>query len=147
MLLDEVHQTSSAFSYRQEMKARPDLRTVVAHNVRALMDRRGWTQKQLEAESKVSQRHISSVVNGKAALTYDTLDALAAAFKLPGWLLLLPELPVELLDSQKIPLLVGFYRDAGPEGRELVGRLAEREAHHNREKSKVVHLQKVKSRQ
>jgi transcriptional regulator with XRE-family HTH domain len=146
MLLHEVHQTSSDFSYRQGMKARTDLRAVVAHNVRVLMERRDWTQMQLHAESKVSQRHISSVLNMKTALTFETLDALAAAFKLPGWALLLPEIPVELLDSQKIPLLVGFYKDAGPEGRDLIDRQAEREAHHNREKSKVVHLQKVKSR-
>lgn len=120
----------------------PELRQIVANNLQALMDRRAWSQTEVAAKANISQRQISNMLSCSTGASYETLHAIAGAFGIPGWAMLLEKLPVELLDSQKIPLLVASFRDAGPDGQELVGRLADREAVHNREKTKVLPLKK-----
>lgn len=143
MLAPRLHNTSRGSVYRIGMKVnRPQVRTAVAANVRALMDRRELTQMQLCAKSGVSQRHISNLINAKGGPGAEVLDAVASAFGLPGWLLMIPGLSVEILDSHSIPLLVESFISAGPEGRELIARLAEREATHNLEKQKILPFRK-----
>lgn len=109
MLQFDVHNNSSCPPYRERMTAKKAIRAVLAANLIALMDRRGWTQKQLEAKSGISQRHISSLRRETADCTTEILDALGAAFGLPGWLLLVPGLTVEVLDSPELPLLIERY--------------------------------------
>jgi transcriptional regulator with XRE-family HTH domain len=137
------NQSSSPFPYREGMaKGTPELRKTVAENLRALMDRRAWSQTDLAAKAHVSQRHISNMLNRKTSASFETLNSVAEAFGIPGWVLML-ELPVDLLDSQRIPLLVLRYRNSGPDGRDLIDRLTEREAHHNTQTGgKVLPLQK-----
>jgi transcriptional regulator with XRE-family HTH domain len=143
MMLAFKKQSSSPFSYREGMaKGTPELRKTVAANLRALMDRRQWSQMDLSGKSKVSQRHISNMLNSKTSASFETLNAVAAAFGVPGWLLMIEGLHTDLLDSQKIPLLVASYCAAGPDGQALVERLAEREAVHNRGATKVSPLKK-----
>lgn len=145
MSLPSLHNSSSESNYLNSMKVeRPAVSATLAANIRALMDKRAWTQTELESKSGVSQRHISNVLNQRTGCSAETADALASAFGLPGWLLLVPGLSLELLDSHSVLLLVKSFVDAGPEGRELVARLAEREATHNREKHKVIPFTKRK---
>lgn len=118
------------------------LRETVATNLRALMDRRDWSQMTLQTKSRVSQRHISNMLNRKTSASFETLEAVGNAFGIPGWLLMIERLPVELLDSQKIPSLIASYCDAGPDGQALLEKLADREAVHNREKTKVLTFKK-----
>lgn len=143
MLLTFQKQSSKPGSYDSCMaKGTPELRKVVADNLRALMDRREWSQADLATKAKVSQRHISNMLNRKTSASFETLNAVAAPFGIPGWLLLIDGLPMELLDSQRIPLLVNRYRSSGPDGRDLIERLADREAVHNLEAQKVLPLRK-----
>lgn len=123
-----------------------ELRRTVAANLRALLERRDWSQMDLQTKSKVSQRHISNMLNCKTSASFETLNAVAAAFGIPGWLLMIDRLPADLLDSQRVPSLVGYYRDAGPDGRVLLDRLAEREAIHNLNHDKVVRLQQANTK-
>lgn len=109
MLQIEAHNNSSDPPYRSQMAAKKAIRAVLAANLIALMNKRGWTQQQLEAKSSVSQRHISSLRRGTADCTTEVLDALGSAFGIPGWLLLVPDLPIEVLDSPEVPLLVERY--------------------------------------
>ena len=99
MLQIEAHNNSGRPPYRSEMAAKKAIRAVLATNLIALMEKRGWTQQQLEAKSGVSQRHISSLRRETADCTTEVLDALGTAFGIPGWLLLVPDLPIEVLDS------------------------------------------------
>lgn len=109
MLQFDAHNNSSRPPYRAEMAAKKAIREVLAANLIALMERRGWTQTQLELKSGVSQRHISSLRRATADCTTEILDALGAAFGVPGWLLLVPGMPVEMLDSPEIPALIERY--------------------------------------
>lgn len=143
MLPASRQHSSSPFSYLEGMKTGDSrLRETVASNLRALMDRRDWSQTDLAKKAKVSQRHISNMLTRKTGASFETLHCVASAFGIPGWMLMLENLPVEFLDSQKIPSLVVSYRDAGPDGQALVERLAEREAVHNRNQPKVLPLRK-----
>ena len=109
MLQIDAHNNSKPLPYRLRMAAKTAIRAVLAANLVALMGRRGWTQQQLEAKSGVSQRHISSLRRETADCTTEVLDALGSAFGIPGWLLLVPGLPVDVLDSQELPMLVERY--------------------------------------
>lgn len=90
--------------------AKESNRAIIAKNVLALMEKRKWTQKQLEAKSGVSQTHISNIRRQANDPSTAILDAIGAAFGIPGWLLLIPDLPIEVLDSPEIPHLVDRYR-------------------------------------
>jgi len=109
MLQIEAHNNSRPPPYAGEMTAKKAIRAVLATNLIALMGKRGWTQQQLEAKSGVSQRHISSLRRETADCTTEVLDSLGSAFGIPGWLLLVPGLPVEVLDSPELPMLVERY--------------------------------------
>lgn len=141
-----VHNSSAPLFHDGNVKhKRPAVRAVLAANLRALKDRRDWTQTEVANKAHISQRYVSSVLNQEQAPTTEIVDALASAFGLPGWLMLVPDLPVELLDSQDLPLIIKHYLGAGPDGRALLDKLAEREFHHSPERQKVVPISKTKS--
>lgn len=143
MLPDRQHHSSRPITYLDGMKsADRKRRETVAANLRALMDKRDWSQEETAKRAKLSQRHISNMLNKKTSSSFETLDAVASAFEIPGWMLLLEQIPVELLDSQKIPSLIASYSAAGRDGRLLIETLADREAVHNRDQTKVFPLRK-----
>ena len=92
---------------------------------------RGDSQANLAARAGISQRAVGDI------LTYGTshfknptmkvISAVAKAFEMPPWLLMLPGLPLELAKSQRLARLVENYRDAPEEGRATVDRIAESE--------------------
>lgn len=146
MLLGGTQHTSSHPSYLSGMKtADSKLRETVAANLRSLMERRDWSQAALAKKAKVSQRHISNMLSRKTGASFETLHAVAGAFGIPGWVLMIDRLSVDLLDSQKISLLVTSFCNAGPDGQSLIERLAEREAVHNRQQAKVLPIRKPAS--
>src|ERR1700744_1875727 len=115
-------------------------REILAENLSFLMERRDWKQKRLEKESGVSQRHIRSLLRQQQDCTMDILSRLARAFKIPVWLLLVPDLPPDILDSKRLPELIDHYVNSGPKGQDFIDRAAEREAAHNNSTSNVVPL-------
>jgi transcriptional regulator with XRE-family HTH domain len=146
MSIHELHNPSSAYPYLRGMgPKRLSVRAIIATNLKALMQKRDWTQIELGKNAGVSQRHVSNILNQETDCTSEVLNALAGAFDLPGWLLSIPNLPVELLDSNAIPQLVRRYIDAGSQGRQLLDVMAEREATHNLDRQKVVSITKSKT--
>lgn len=89
--------------------ARTQSRAIVAANVRALMERRGWTQEQVAAKAGISQTHVGNVLRQDTDCRTAILEALGKAFGVPAWLLLVPGLKPEVLDSPEIPLLLERY--------------------------------------
>lgn len=73
------------------------------------MERRDWNQTKLAGKAQISQRHISNILGKNVDATIAILEALGSAFGIPGWLLLIPNLPAELLDSPEIPAMVERY--------------------------------------
>jgi transcriptional regulator with XRE-family HTH domain len=144
MLLTFQKQSSGLDPYDYRMaKGTPELRKVVADNLRALMDQREWSQETVASKAKVSQRHISNMLNRKTSASFETLSAVAGAFGIPGWLMQIEGLSLELLDSQRIPLLVSHFCASGPDDKDLIERMAERGEYHNREAQKILPLKKT----
>lgn len=111
MLVGDSPNTGKRSTYAVRMPtAKESIRKTLAQNIEALRKHRGWTQLQLEAKSGVSQSHISNIVRGENDASTAKIDAIAEAFGIPAWLLLVPELPIEVLDSPEIPHLVDRYR-------------------------------------
>ncbi|HLA60932.1 MAG TPA: helix-turn-helix transcriptional regulator [Nitrospiraceae bacterium] len=94
------------------MAAKDSIREVLATNTRALMERRGWTQAKVAAKASLSQTHVGNVLRQEVAPTTVVITGLGKAFDLPGWLLLVPELPIEILDSKEVPDLLQTYLEA-----------------------------------
>lgn len=89
---------------------------------------RDWTQVDLAGKSGVSQTMISSVLNERSGCSIETADALAHAFGLTGWHLLMPGLTEDLLKSKAVQKLLETYVNATPEGQALIDAMAVRES-------------------
>lgn len=108
-----------------------EIALALAHNLQRLMDHHGLSQAELGRKSGIGQRTIStlldlqnpSAINPRAS----TLEQLADYFGIPGWQLLVPDMPLELLLSKRFTKLIENYRDAPDSGRAQVERIAESE--------------------
>lgn len=109
MLLNETPNTAKRFPYAGFMAVTKSTAAIFAENVRTLMQRRKLTQDQLGKKAGISQRHVSSVLRQENAPTAEIIGKIAGAFNLPAWLLLVPNLPPELLDSTELPSVVDRY--------------------------------------
>jgi len=108
-------------------KVRPRTRETLARNLTVLMDRFGWTQRDLAALSGVSQRQISNILSQSTTCSIETADALAGAFKLNGWHLLMPNLPQDLAQAAGLRRLVEAYNGADAPTRDYLDSIADRE--------------------
>lgn len=107
---------------------RPNPRDSLAANLRHLMNSREWNQVELAKRSRVNQKTISNILAGRNTPTLDKLDMIASAFGLNAWHLILPNLPVELINGGTIERLFSNYLASGQRGREYIDHVAEREA-------------------
>jgi transcriptional regulator with XRE-family HTH domain len=93
------------------------------------MRRHGFTQVVLARKAGISQRTISNLLNPEShSPTLESVDAAAAAFGLEGWHLIMPGLLDDLENSGRIAALVEAYVQSSPDGRDLIQKVAEREA-------------------
>lgn len=129
MLLVDAKNDARAPPYPFEMAAKDSIREVLATNTRALMKRRGWTQAQVAHKAGLSQTHVGNVLRQEVAPTTVVITGLGKAFNLPGWLLLIPEVPIEILDSKEVPALLQTYLEAS--AKPLSTLVAERHAARN----------------
>lgn len=111
------------------MAKRPKPRETLARNINALMTKRRMKQHDLAKVSGVSQRTISNLCNPDGpSPTLDSVDAVAKAFGLEGWHLIIPTLIDELSGATTIAGLFDAYSHATDEGKRHILRVAEREA-------------------
>lgn len=124
-----LRQTATQRLYRCYVAPkRPNTRNSLAKNLRTLMAIRDWNQVELSKKSSVSQRMISSILSEESGCSVETADALAHAFGLQGWHLIMPDLTEDLLKSKAVQGLFESYVHASPEGRALIDAMAAREA-------------------
>lgn len=97
----------------------PGFPTVVAKNTATLMKLKGWNQSELGRRSTVSQRHISDLLRGYSDCTTEVIVQLAGAFGIAPWVLMIEDLPAEVLESQRLRILVETYIQ-NPAGRKLI---------------------------
>lgn len=95
------------------------------------MGDRGDSQKSLASRAGLSQRAVGDLLTyGKThykSPTLRTADAIADAFNLPLWVLLVPELDLDLMKSPALANLITNFRDAHWDGRLNITRIAESE--------------------
>lgn len=73
----------------------PNVTLMLAARVRDLMERRGWSQDETARRAQVSRRSVGYLVNyrdrGDRHPTLETVEAIASAFGMPVWRLLMPD--------------------------------------------------------
>lgn len=111
-----------------DMKTRPNTNDTLVANLRALMKASGMKKPELSQKSGVSERMIGYVLSGERKPTVELAEALAGAFHLKGWHLIINNLPVTLADSGKLDKLVQNYALSSENGRNFIDRVAEQEA-------------------
>jgi transcriptional regulator with XRE-family HTH domain len=89
--------------------ASKSIRAVLADNVERLRKKRGWSQTTLGTKSGTSQRTVSNIETQANDPGSEQIEAIASAFGLPGYLLYIPDLPVEILDSTELPSVIERY--------------------------------------
>lgn len=110
------------------MAERVTPRESLIRNLRYLMTKEGLSEEELAKKAGVAQKTINNMLNQKHSPKLETVEAVAHAFGLEGWHLIMPNLPSELIESQTIAQLYENYRAASAKGRELIDLIAEREA-------------------
>lgn len=83
--------------------------------LKELMRQRGWTQRDLSMASGISQRQISNLVKGTQSATLDTAEAIAQAFDLQTWHLLIRTTGLPPNDRARLrrviaAFLAGYHR-------------------------------------
>lgn len=117
----------------------PKKRPITAHtftkNLKFLMSMHDISQSALAKKSGISQKAISNMARGEQTPTVETADKIAAAFGLEGWHMIMPNLPEDLINNKQLERLFHDFVLASQNGRDLIVRLAEREAEHNRKRN------------
>jgi transcriptional regulator with XRE-family HTH domain len=92
------------------------------------MEQAGWTQTDLAKRSGVSQKTISNMLGERGASSIENVDAVARAFGMDCWQLLLPGMVDAAGRSRDLGRLKRAWDVLEEDGREHVMRVAEREA-------------------
>lgn len=100
-------------------------RKSLARNVKALRVAVGWSQEDLRIRAGISQKSVSNMESPhKTGSPYlDNIEAVAGAFNLEAWQLLIPWLPDELARNQRLVKLVRGYAQISDEGRETIDKI------------------------
>jgi len=107
-------------------KGRPQTRKVLANNLRRLMVDRNWTQAELAERAGIAQKTVSQVINEASAASIETAEALAKAFGLEAWQMLMPPVSTELEKAQEMATLIKQMRNSNDSDREVIVNLVER---------------------
>ena len=110
---------------------KPDTQSVVLANLRMLRERRGDTIRDIAHRSGVPRSTVERIFSGKSEITINNAGALAAAYGLEGWHLLMKRLPEDLEQTKSIARLYKAYFASTREGREHITMVADREARYS----------------
>lgn len=107
--------------------SKPDPVVIFADNIRHLMKVRGDSQLRLAQRAGVSQRVVGDLMTyGKGHFknpTVRTLDALAGAYGVAPWVLLLPDMPLDNAVQDRVLSALAGYLALSERDRESVDRL------------------------
>lgn len=103
----------------------------LADNVLRLKERRGWSLAALARRAGVSKSALGYLVNwsdpNDRHATMETVEAIARAFEIEAWQLMVPDSPIELLESKRFRTMIENYRAAPDAGKLQIERVAESE--------------------
>ena len=105
-----------------------------AGNLSRLMADRNLSQNELSKRSGVGQTTLSQILNSQAPQRNNprcsTIQQIAEFFGVPAWLMFIPEVPLDLIDSDRIAVLIQHYTSAAASGRRVIDQVAEAQAHY-----------------
>lgn len=103
---------------------------MLAKNLKALMKDSDLTPEKLSKEcgGTPSGRMVSYILKSERVPSVQVAEALAHAFGIEGWQLLLPSLEIKLARDNKLSKLIQNYSSSSPEGRNYIDKIAEYEA-------------------
>lgn len=107
-------------------KGRPRTRETLAANMRRLMADRDWKQAELAERAGIAQKTVSQILTGSSAATIETVDAIARAFGIEVWQLLMPPASTELEKAQELARLVQQVRGSTDTDRDVIINLVDR---------------------
>lgn len=112
------------------MRKRPPTAEILATNLRLLMTHFDLSQAALGRSAGLAQTMLSGLLSREMGVKNprsDSIDKLAAHFKIPAWKLLVPGMTIELLLSDDLHQLIEDFAKASDEGKRTIVRLAEAE--------------------
>lgn len=101
--------------------------TVIA-NIKMLMDLSNESQHSLAKRLGWKQSTLSNLLSGRHNIAIERAEAIAEAYGLEGWHLLLRDLPKDLSYSKTVSKLFEAYKSSTDEGRDHISAVAERES-------------------
>ncbi|PJL25917.1 hypothetical protein B9Y64_15445 [Stenotrophomonas maltophilia] len=108
-----------------------DSSRTLADNVRRLMEAAGDTQAKVAKRAGLAQRSVGNVVTygttHETSPTLRTVDGIADAYGVPVWMLLLDQVPLEVLQSPELARLIDNYIKAPASARANIDRVADAE--------------------
>ena len=90
---------------------RPPVRIIFAAVLKELMRQRGWTQRDLSMASGISQRRISDLVKGTQSAALDTAEAIAQAFDMKTWHMLIRTTGLPPKDLARLRRVIAAFLD------------------------------------
>lgn len=106
------------------MKKRPKTRATIAANIKMLIKEWPMQIDELAQKSGVTKRMIQYVISQERAPSIEIADAIATAFGISGWQLLIPDLRSDLVRQGKLTALVTNYGNASFKAREYIDEVA-----------------------
>lgn len=77
-------------------------RDILASNLKALRNAKGWSQEALADAAGIDRTYVSSLERKRYSVSIDRLDKLAAQLGVPPHVLLMPELPPEFAPASSL---------------------------------------------
>jgi len=100
----------------------------VAMNLKWLKDLAGDNYREMARRSGVSKSAVQRILAGEQSATVEQAGALASAYGLDGWHLLLPNLPHDIAQTKTLSKLVDDYFSSSATGKIHISRVADLEA-------------------
>lgn len=103
-------------------------RETLANNLNYLIKINGDSGESVAKRCGISAKTVNNARKTEHSVTLDVIDKIASAFGLNGWHLIMPNLPDDLKSSKQIEQLYSNYTAASADGRDMIEKIAEREA-------------------
>jgi transcriptional regulator with XRE-family HTH domain len=102
----------------------PSATEIIAGNLDRLMAERGLVDRVVGKLSGVGHKTVNNMRQGRHGATLEKIEAVARALKVPAWMLLVPNAPIEMLRDGEVQRLVRDFLDCNPEQQKSLSNLA-----------------------
>lgn len=108
-------------------------KTTLAHNLQLLTALWKISGAELARRAHVDPKTVNNMINGRFDPQVEKVHQVAGVFGLSGWQLLVPNLPVEMLEKDgRLEELIRNYSSASEEGRRSINQIAEMAARYKK---------------